>query len=65
MPSTAHWRTSVVDRPTIDVPTPPGGWPPPWPNVAEIEAVLPHQKWTLIGGLMAQLHGERSSTAQP
>jgi len=29
----------------------------PWPNVAEIEAVLPHDKWTLVGGLMAQLHG--------
>lgn len=22
-----------------------------------IEAVLPHEKWTLVGGLMAQLHG--------
>ncbi|TDE89592.1 hypothetical protein EXU48_20150 [Occultella glacieicola] len=29
----------------------------PWPNVAEIEAVLPHEKWTLVGGLMTQLHG--------
>jgi len=27
------------------------------PNVAEIEAVVPHDKWTLVGGLMAQLHG--------
>lgn len=49
----------MADRPAIDVPTPPGGWPPPWPNVAEIEAILPHQKWTLVGGLMAQLHGNR------
>jgi len=24
--------------------------------VAEIEAVLPHQKWTLVGGLMTPLH---------
>lgn len=47
----------MADRPTIDVPTPPGGWPAPWPNVAEIESVLPHQRWTLVGGLMAQLHG--------
>jgi hypothetical protein len=47
----------VADRPTIDVATPIGGWGPPWPNVAEIEAVLPHDKWTLVGGLMAQLHG--------
>lgn len=47
----------MVDRLIIDVSAPPGGWPPPWPNVAEIEAVLPHEKWTLVGGLMAQLHG--------
>jgi predicted nucleotidyltransferase len=46
----------VVDRSTIDVPTPPGGWGQPWPNVAEIAAVLPHGKWTLVGGLMTQLH---------
>ncbi|WP_221177310.1 hypothetical protein [Nocardioides marmoriginsengisoli] len=47
----------MADRPTIDVATPTGGWGAPWPNVAEIEAVLPHDKWTLVGGLMAQLHG--------
>lgn len=46
----------MVDRPTIDVATPAGGWGAPWPNVAEIEAVLSHDKWTLVGGLMAQLH---------
>lgn len=47
----------MADRPTIEVATPPGGWGAPWPNVAEIEAVLPHGGWTLVGGLMAQLHG--------
>lgn len=47
----------MAERPTIDAQTPPGGWPPPWPNVAEIEAILPHEKWTLVGGLMTQLHG--------
>lgn len=47
----------MADRPTIDVAAPPGGWGAPWPNVAEIEGVLPHEKWTLVGGLMAQLHG--------
>lgn len=47
----------MADRLTIDVPSPPGGWGAPWPNVAEIAAVLPHEKWTLVGGLMAQLHG--------
>ncbi len=47
----------MVERPTIDVPSLPGGWGAPWPNVAEIEAVLAHEKWTLVGGLMTQLHG--------
>ena len=47
----------MVDRLTIDVAGPPGGWGPPWPNVAEIEAVLPHDRWTLVGGLMTRLHG--------
>ncbi|UUZ58706.1 GSU2403 family nucleotidyltransferase fold protein [Nocardioides sp. B-3] len=47
----------MVDRTTIDVPSPPGGWGAPRPNVAEIEAVLSHEKWTLVGGLMTQLHG--------
>lgn len=40
----------------MDVATPPGGWGLPWPNVVEIEAVLPHESWTLVGGLMTQLH---------
>lgn len=46
----------MADRPAISIPTPPGGWLSPWPNVAEIEAVLPHEHWTLVGGLMTQLH---------
>ena len=46
----------MADRPKIDVPTPPGGWGEPWPNVAEIEAVVPHDTWTLGGGLVTQLH---------
>lgn len=46
----------MIDRATIEVAPPPAGWPPPWPNVAEIELVLPHEKWTLVGGLMTQLH---------
>ncbi|MEV0569036.1 hypothetical protein [Dactylosporangium sp. NPDC050588] len=46
----------MTDRRTVDIPGPRGGWLPPWPNVAEIEAVLPHEHWTLVGGLMTQLH---------
>lgn len=37
--------------------TPPGGWPRPWPDVAELAAAVPATSWTLIGGLMVQLHG--------
>ncbi|RBY97965.1 hypothetical protein DQ237_03470 [Blastococcus sp. TF02-8] len=36
--------------------TPPGGWGRPWPDVAELAAVVPASSWTLIGGLMVQLH---------
>jgi predicted nucleotidyltransferase len=43
-------------RPTIDVDSAVGGWPPPWPNVAELASVLPADRWTLVGGLMTQLH---------
>lgn len=44
------------ERPLIDVAAPPGGWPTPWPSVAELAASLPVGSWTLVGGLMAQLH---------
>ncbi|WP_310530208.1 hypothetical protein [Nocardioides sp.] len=47
----------MVERPVIDVATPLDGWGAPWPNVAELEAALSHANWTLVGGLMAQLHG--------
>lgn len=33
-----------------------GGWPHPWPNVEELARVLATHQWTLIGGLMTQLH---------
>lgn len=50
----------MTGRPVIDVATPPGGWGMPWPNVVEIEVALPHASWTLVGGLMAQLHAMHS-----
>jgi hypothetical protein len=49
---------SGVERPTIDV-TAPGRWPDPWPNVAEIAAVLTTDKWTLVGGLRSGRAGAR------
>lgn len=43
-------------RPEIRVKAAVVGWPHPWPNVAEIAEALPSNQWTLIGGLMTQLH---------
>lgn len=48
-------------RPVVDVKAPVGGWLYPWPNVAELAQVLPPASWTLIGGLMAQLHAVHHS----
>lgn len=45
-----------VDRPTIEVSRAVGGWPRPWPAVAELAVVLPPHTWTIVGGLMTQLH---------
>lgn len=41
---------------TLRPPTPAGGWGRPWPDVAELAAAVPPSAWTLIGGLMVQLH---------
>jgi hypothetical protein len=43
-------------RPVWQVTAPPGGWPPPWPQLVEIVRVIPHTQWTLVGGVMVQLH---------
>lgn len=44
------------ERPTIEVTSASGGWPAPWPSVAELADALPDGSWTLVGGLMTQLH---------
>lgn len=49
-------RHPGAHRPTIDIAAATGGWPEPWPNVAEIAGVFPGDRWTLVGGLMTQLH---------
>lgn len=49
-------RADSERRLTIDVAGAVGGWPYPWPNVAELARVLPADSWTLIGGLMTQMH---------
>lgn len=52
-------------RPVWHVGTPAGGWPPPWPQLVEIIKVIPHQQWTLIGGVMIQLHAAHAGMALP
>ena len=54
--STFDDKPSGRPRLTIDVNAVPGAWPEPWPNVAELAQVLPRDQWTLVGGLMTQLH---------
>jgi predicted nucleotidyltransferase len=51
-----HQRHNAQQRPTVEVRAATGGWPDPWLNVAELADVLPADRWTLVGGLMAQLH---------
>lgn len=45
-----------TDRAHITVKSPTGGWPAPWPSVAELSETLPVGSWTLVSGLMTQLH---------
>ncbi|RLV48728.1 hypothetical protein D9V37_13445 [Nocardioides mangrovicus] len=40
----------------MEIATPAGGWPAPWPHVAELAATIDREAWTLVGGLMVQLH---------
>ena len=44
----------------ITITAPPGGWAAPWPLVVEIADALPVGSWTLVGGLMVQLHARRA-----
>ncbi len=57
--------TSDGERPVWQVDAPAGGWPPPWPQVVEIVRVIPHTQWTLVGGLMVQLHAVHAGLQIP
>lgn len=50
-------------RETWDVPVPPGGWGSPWPQCVELARALPSEQWTLVGGLMVQLHAAAAGLA--
>lgn len=42
---------------------PPGGWGTPWPQCVELARKLPSTQWTLVGGLMVQLHSAAAGMA--
>lgn len=48
------------NRPVWQVDAPAGGWPSPWPQLVEIAHAVPCTQWTLVGGLMVQLHAVRA-----
>lgn len=50
-----------TERPTIKIAEPAGGWPQPWPQAFEVAHALPVGSWTLVGGLMVQLHAIASA----
>ncbi|MGJ9423868.1 hypothetical protein [Aeromicrobium sp. CF3.5] len=46
----------MTERDHLTISRPPGGWAPPWPQVAEMASTLGPEDWSLVGGLMVQLH---------
>ncbi|MCW2130889.1 hypothetical protein [Arthrobacter sp. VKM Ac-2550] len=46
-----------------EVASPPGGWDSPWPQCVELARHLPADQWTLVGGLMVQLHSAAANLA--
>lgn len=47
---------AAAQRPVWEAAEPPGGWGRPWPQCVELAKALPSRQWTLVGGLMVQLH---------
>lgn len=50
-------------RPQWSIVMPAGGWGPPWPQAVELVGAIPGDRWTLIGGLMVQLHAAHAGLA--
>jgi hypothetical protein len=62
-PATTDVAAVAAGRETWDVPVPPGGWGSPWPQCVELARALPSSQWTLVGGLMVQLHAAAAGLA--
>lgn len=56
-------RAHEDGRPIWDIAPPPGGWMTPWPQCIELVKAVGPQHWTLVGGLMVQLHSARAGLA--
>lgn len=63
MPESVEVASPADNREVWDVPVPPGGWGTPWPQCVELARVLPSTQWTLVGGLMVQLHAAAAGLA--
>ncbi|WP_427019371.1 hypothetical protein ACQCSX_22015 (plasmid) [Pseudarthrobacter sp. P1] len=62
-PTVAPLAAAAAGRDIWDVPVPPGGWGTPWPQCVELARALPATVWTLVGGLMVQLHAAAAGLA--
>lgn len=51
---------TASERPEWTVEAPAGGWATPWPQAAELANTIPSEQWTLVGGLMVQLHAAKA-----
>jgi hypothetical protein len=63
MPESAETASPADNREVWEVAVPPGGWGTPWPQCVELARVLPSTQWTLVGGLMVQLHAAAAGLA--
>lgn len=55
----------MTTRPLITVPEPPTGWVNPWPDAFEVADAVAPSSWTLVSGLMVQLHAVIARVAVP
>ncbi|MFF1555540.1 hypothetical protein ACFVX3_31425 [Rhodococcus erythropolis] len=51
---------ATTARPEWTAEAPAGGWASPWPQAAELAHTIPSEQWTLVGGLMVQLHAAKA-----
>lgn len=55
----------MIERPLFELAEPVGGWGAPWPAAFEVAAALAPSSWTLVGGLMVQLHAHLAGVTPP